>query len=414
MVVLSFFISDIFGEEDIPGESQEIDLKSLTAVFLFLNILCSTMDVATDGWCISILKPGNVGYASTCQSVGLTTGFCVGYIIFTALESKGIITITQFLIFWGVVFLIATIVIAVFKKEGDDKDQTETLGLFDNYKALWQMLRHPTLFKFLLFLITYGVGFSAAESMSNLKLIEKGVPREEIALMEIPMIFVKIFVTLFVSKFTVGPCPMNVWIVTYPLRLLFCLAMTAMVFIAPLVKTEDGGFPSEYYGAIITVFALNKVMSLAMWVAVIAFFARISDPIMGATYMSFFTTLNMLGTMWPKSLSLWLVDKITYKYCVASFVQNNITSTAVQGEDSEWGTCNGKEEAEACEAEGHDCQTSIDGFYILSIVCVCLGYCWFCWAGPALRRWQQQEPRSWRVKIQGSNDDQNLEIEDIK
>ena len=78
------------------------------------------------------------------------------------------------------------------------KDEIKTLSLLDNYKALWQMICHPMLFKFLLFLITYGVGFSAAESMSNLKLIEKGVPREEIALMEIPMIFVKIFVTLFV------------------------------------------------------------------------------------------------------------------------------------------------------------------------------------------------------------------------
>ena len=83
------------------------------------------MDVATDGWCISVLKPGNVGYASTCQSVGLTTGFCVGYIIFTALESKGIITIAQFLIFWGVIFLIATTAIAIIKKEGDDKQKQE-------------------------------------------------------------------------------------------------------------------------------------------------------------------------------------------------------------------------------------------------------------------------------------------------
>ena len=91
----------------------------------------------------------------------------------------------------------ATAIIAIFKKDNTEYDE-ESLGVLENYKALWKMFRHPMLLKITFFLVTYGFGVSAAESMANLKLIEKGFPKEKIALLEIPMIFVKIFVTIFV------------------------------------------------------------------------------------------------------------------------------------------------------------------------------------------------------------------------
>ena len=103
-------------------------------------------------------------------------------------------------------------------------------------------------------------------------------------------------------KFTVGPKPMNVWIVAFPLRLFFCLALTLVVFIAPQVMLDDGSFPSEFYAGVIAVFAFSRAMSLAMWVAVIAFFAKISDPRLGGTYMSFFTNRPLLfsnSLIWP-------------------------------------------------------------------------------------------------------------------
>ena len=86
-------------------------------------------DVAVDGWALTMLKPKNVGYASTCNSVGQviiliwcicntmenyhkfninyhliqmqiwyqTCGWCLGYILFTTLESAGYISFSQVL-----------------------------------------------------------------------------------------------------------------------------------------------------------------------------------------------------------------------------------------------------------------------------------------------------------------------------
>ena len=46
-----------------------------------------------------------------------------------------------------------------------------------------------------------------------------------------------------------------------------------------------------------------------------AFFARISDPAVGGTYMTLLNTLTNLGGNWPATLALWAVDHLTWKRC---------------------------------------------------------------------------------------------------
>ena len=53
---------------------------SLTCMFFFLNFLAATQDIAVDGWALTMLKRENVGYASTCNSVGQTAGYFMGYV----------------------------------------------------------------------------------------------------------------------------------------------------------------------------------------------------------------------------------------------------------------------------------------------------------------------------------------------
>ena len=42
----------------------------LFSMFFFLNFLAATQDIAVDGWALTMLQRHNVGYASTCNSVG--------------------------------------------------------------------------------------------------------------------------------------------------------------------------------------------------------------------------------------------------------------------------------------------------------------------------------------------------------
>ena len=44
-------------------------------------------DIAVDGWALTMLSRENVGYASTCNSVGQAAGYFLGNVLFLALES---------------------------------------------------------------------------------------------------------------------------------------------------------------------------------------------------------------------------------------------------------------------------------------------------------------------------------------
>lgn len=52
-----------------------------------------------------------------------------------------------------------------------------------------------------------------------------------------------------------------------------------------------------------------------MYVACMAFHAKVSDPVIGGTYMTLLNTVTNLGGNWPSTLALWLVDPLTFKEC---------------------------------------------------------------------------------------------------
>merc|ERR1740131_214558 len=195
-------------------------------------------------------------------------------------------------------------------------------------------------------------------------MIEQGVPKEKIAMLAIPMIPVKILLTVFLTRFTVGPRPMNVWMIGYPSRLVFCLCLVLIVYITPMfaVAEDDGksSFSVGYYTIVIGIFALHRCALYAMFVAIMAFFARISDPAIGGTYMTFLNTLSNLGNMWPNSFTLWFVDFLTWKECVPGLQseapsESPLASSALLSSNATLiaeNSCNGALETESCTAMG--------------------------------------------------------------
>lgn len=47
-----------------------------------------------------------------------------------------------------------------------------------------------------------------------------------------------------------------------------------------------------------------------------AFYAQISDPKVGGTYMTLLNTLNNLGGNWPVTLMLSIADYVNWKDCL--------------------------------------------------------------------------------------------------
>ncbi|NXQ30037.1 ACATN protein, partial [Alaudala cheleensis] len=237
----------------------------------------------------------------------------------------------DFLFFWGAVFLVTTTLVAFLKKENQEliPAKEETKGITDTYKLLFSIIKMPAVLTFCLLILTSKVGFSAADAVTGLKLVEEGVPKEHLALLAVPMVPLQIILPLVISKYTAGPQPLNTFYKAMPYRLLLGLEFAFLVWWAPKVKHE-GGFPVYYYAVVVLSYALHQVTLYSMYVAIMAFNAKVSDPLIGGTYMTLLNTVSNLGGNWPSTVALWLVDPLTVKECAGA--QGHTCATAEAAE----------------------------------------------------------------------------------
>ncbi|XP_058789178.1 acetyl-coenzyme A transporter 1 [Phymastichus coffea] len=391
MLFLSNYIDYWLGNE----EGSRLNIGLLTVLFFILNTLAATQDIVVDGWALTMLKRCNVGYASTCNSVGQTAGFFLGYVLFMAFESpdfcnaylrtvpshKGMITLAGFLYFWGIVFLITTTLVGIFKHEKEERiPKGEEINIRKAYKILWTTMKLPNIKLIMLILLTLKIGFSASDAVTSLKMVEGGIPKEKFALIAVPLIPLQIVLPLFISKYTAGPKPMDIFLKAYPYRLLFGLVAAFIVWITPHF-VHHGEVPAYYFVFLIVIYLLHQVCSSCMYVASMAFFARISDPAVGGTYMTFLNTLCNLGGNWPATAALYFVDALTFRQC-----SNDATND-----------CSTASEKETCTKTDGVCNMLLDGYYIESFLCVILGFLWFRWGRRKIEYLQNRPASTWKV-----------------
>ena len=127
-----------------------------------------------------------------------------------------------------------------------------------------------------------------------------------------------------------------------------------------------------------------------MFVAIMAFFARISDPAVGGTYMTMLNTLTNLGGNWPATLALWAVDHMTWKRCDFDHQKpSNISLNNI---------CDGSLQTKECKEGGGKCETELDGYYVESIVCVVFAFFWLgLWGWKTVHKLQNADEKEWRV-----------------
>lgn len=341
MLILSFHVDKWLGGNGTPP-----NLGMLTTIFFLLNFLAATQDIAVDGWALTMLKRCNVGHASTCNSVGQTAGFFLGYIAFIALESaefcnkyirktpneNGLVTLPEFLWFWGLTFLITTTLIAILKKEKQESEKYENknhhkeLNIQQTYKLLLEILKLKPIQALAIVLLTVKVTFAACDAVTQLKLIDAGVPKDKLALLAVPLIPLQIILPLVISKYTTGTQPMDIYTKSIPYRIFFSVTAAFIVWITPYLII-DNEVPIYYYVILLVNYAFYQIFLYSMFVAIMAFFAKISDPAVGGTYMTLLNTLCNLGGNWPATVVLWLVEMLTWQKCVGGNSSEYITCT---------------------------------------------------------------------------------------
>ena len=110
-----------------------------------MNLTIRYEDIAVDGWALTMLSKQNRSLASTCNSVGQTAGYFLGYVVFLALESAefcnsylrtspqdtGLVTLPTFLVFWALVFVVTTTCLII---KNEEKDEEEVDGVMETYR----------------------------------------------------------------------------------------------------------------------------------------------------------------------------------------------------------------------------------------------------------------------------------------
>ena len=108
-------------------------------------------------------------------------------------------------------------------RSGQGDEEEVQLGIVDTYKMLIKIITLPLMPVTVAFLLTSKVGFSAADAVTGLKLIERGVPKDKLAMLAVPLIPLQIVLPWIISRYTAGPRPMDVYLKSMPPRLLIRL-----------------------------------------------------------------------------------------------------------------------------------------------------------------------------------------------
>ncbi|RWS05265.1 acetyl-coenzyme A transporter-like protein, partial [Dinothrombium tinctorium] len=402
MIALSFTIDYIIGDTSTEEKVSPQNVVLLTIAFFLLIFLTATQDIAVDGWALTMLSKRNVEYAPSCNSVGQTMGVLFGNTVFLALESAdfcnrwlrstpsdtGIVSLRSYILFWGIAYLIVTTFVMLFKHEVDyHKETGETeLNIIETYKMLWKILSLRTVRWFVLILLTCKIGSAASDAVTKLKLVQYGLKRQNLGLMKLPLIPLQLILPFIVTKFSIQR-PMKTFYLTYPMRLLVGIVDCFIVWgTTQAINTEDRTFSASYYVLVVLVFALQMFAVYCSSITIWAFMARVSDPLIGGTYMTLLNTVSNIGGTWVQTVALYFVDLLSFQWCpengyfcvVKNATAVNMTLTNVTVDQAR--------------------SPIVDGYYVESMICILIGIFWMLLIRNNVK-WLESVPRSlWRCK----------------
>eukprot|EP00927_Polykrikos_kofoidii_P067290 TRINITY_DN6279_c0_g1_i2.p1 TRINITY_DN6279_c0_g1~~TRINITY_DN6279_c0_g1_i2.p1 ORF type:complete len:500 (-),score=51.77 TRINITY_DN6279_c0_g1_i2:203-1669(-) len=328
---------------------------TLLLLFLSMNFLCATQDIAVDGWALTMLRKDNAAYQATCNAVGQTLGATLGWTGVTLLEHMRLINLSGSMFYIGIIFIVVTILVCIFKQEEAMSKDAEPEGIVEAYGSIFSMLKLKPVRTVIMVLFTWKLGFAVVDSVAPLKFQEHGVPKEYMTYMNSLLMPLEIMLPVLASKWTCGPMPFNLALSAYRFKVAIVPLTAILVYVTPSMNP----FPWGYWMAMMAVALVGSVTTEWMFVSQIALFAKVSDPAIGGTYMSFLNTMGNLGQKLPPTATFFLVDFLT------------------------------------CRQES--CLFKADGFYIMTAICTVLAIVWYLLAAEPVRRMQLRDISEWRV-----------------
>lgn len=151
-----------------------VDTQWLLAAVLGVNLLAATQDVATDGLAVTLLSPTERGWGNGVQVAAYRVGMILGGgLMLAVFDAAGW---RPTLLALGVILLVATVPIALYREPVSEPPPRSSLGL-----QWW--LRRPGASTWLTLLVVYKAGEALATGMLRTFLVDRGLSLTDIAWM---------------------------------------------------------------------------------------------------------------------------------------------------------------------------------------------------------------------------------------
>ncbi|CCH61791.1 hypothetical protein TBLA_0F02510 [Henningerozyma blattae CBS 6284] len=268
-----------------------------------------------------------------------------------------------------------------FKKALSNNDNLSNIKLV--YKNFWKILNLKNIQILSIIHLFSKFAFQCNESSTNLKLLELGFKREDLAVTVLIDFPFEIIFGYYVAKwssdvnhdlrikdndlssnsnsttntnsryyrsslmerinlFLVGEYGvLTPWLYGFLGRLVAAIMGNFVLYFFP----EDGIITKKYFLLVILQHLLGSFMSTVQFVSISAFHSRIADPKFGGTYMTLLNTLSNLGGTWPRIIIMWMISYFSIYDMVLE--KDNVATLG----------------------------TTIirDGYYITNIICIVIG-----------------------------------------
>lgn len=382
-------------------EVDEPDVQVLTGLFFILVFFAATQDIAVDGWALTLLSKENLSYASTAQTVGLNTGYFLSFTVFLAFNSVEfsnkyfrstpleypLVSLSGYLHFWAVAFIAVTAYLAFFQPEDREVsvDQDE-MDLKKVYAIMRDICRLKHVQSFMLVHLVTKLGTAANDAATSLKLLEKGLKKEDLALAVLIDFPFQILFGYLAAKWSKGDKPLKPWLIAMWTRLGW--AAVSMLLIA---RFPAGDIGTWYFFLVVACTVGSSFSSTVQFVGISAFHTQIADPLIGGTYMTLLNTVSNLGGTWPKYFVLKGIDAFSVAVC---HVKDENLDLVVASRE-----CVSDHGKAACAELGGTCLTERDGYYWVSTLCILAGVAILVYfVQPIARRLQTLPKEAWRVR----------------
>jgi PAT family acetyl-CoA transporter-like MFS transporter 1 len=331
----------------------------LTVVFFVFYLLAATQDIAVDGWALEILAKRNLGWASTCNSIGLTAGFYCSFTGFMALRAYDLCTLPTFMTVSGVAFLFTTLLLAMLKREDAHPSAVLDMSVVDSYRSMLRVIQLPAVQSLVVILFTRAVAFAATDTLSSRKLLGAGLKKESLASLMVILTPIQVVLPGIIAKYT-ATRPLSLFVSVIPLRLVLVVCSMLLVANAPdfTQHASAADLSLGFWSAMVGLSLLGSVVGTIQFVSLMAFFAKVSDPAVGGTFMTLLNTATNLGNKWPNTLVLFFVNHCTLTWPV-----------------------------------------ELDGYYVLGIVSLFIGMAWYRVFGHRAIALEMLKDAKWRVVV---------------